>query len=89
MKITYKNRHNEDLYFELAGDEVKVTNVSHPLRTGFSTAGTRIDFVDPAGGPWLYVGMGLGIIDPSLKNKIVDAIRLEEDYIVLEVSDKK
>jgi len=89
MKITYKNRYNEDLYFELEGNKVKVTNVLHPLRTGFNTAGTRIDFVNPAGGPWLHLGIGLGIIDSSLKNKIVDAIRLKEDYIVLEVSNKK
>jgi hypothetical protein len=33
--------------------------------------------------------MGLGIIDSSLKDKIVDGIRLEEDFVVLTVSDKK
>jgi len=89
MEIIFKNRYNQDLNFKLEGDEVKVTNISHPIRTGYNALGTRIDFVDPAGGPWLHVGMGLGIIDSSLKSKKVDAVRIEEDYIVLTVSDLK
>lgn len=88
MEVTFNNRYNDTLTFTPDGDEIKVTGYSHPIRTGFNTTGTRIDFVDPPGGPWLHTGMGLGIIDSSLKNKIVDAIRLEEDYIVLTVSDK-
>lgn len=88
MEITFINRYNDNIKFTTDGDEIKVTNFSHPIRIGYNTAGTKIDFVDPPGGPWLHLGMGLGLIDSSLKNKIVDEIRLEEDYIVLTVSDK-
>lgn len=88
MEITFNNRYNDTLTFTPDGDEIKVTGYSHPIRTGFNTTGTRIDFVDPPGGPWLHTGMGLGIIDLALTNKVIDGIRLEEDYIVLTVSDK-
>jgi hypothetical protein len=89
MSIAYINRYNEEISFELNNDEVKVTNFSHPVRSGWNTLGTKIDFVDPPGGPWIHVGMGLGVIDPSLKSKKVDAIKFEEDHILLTVSDIK
>jgi hypothetical protein len=88
MEVTFRNRYNDTLTFALDGNEIKVTGYSHPIRTGFNTTGTKIDFVDPPGGPWLHTGMGLGIIDSSLKDKIVDGIRLEEDFVVLTVSKK-
>jgi|GEM_PF-5427916 len=89
MKIIYKNLYNQDINFELEGNEVKVTNIESPLRINWNIFGTKIDSIGPPGGPWLHLGMRLGILDTSLGNKIIDEIRIEEDCIILGVSDRK
>ena len=89
MEIIYLNRHNDEIKFKVEENTVKVTGYTEFLRTGYNRSGTALDFVDFPGGPWIHVGMGLGVIDPLMTNLKVKKIEREEDHFVLDVNKIK
>jgi hypothetical protein len=89
MEIIYLNRHNDEIKFKAEEDTVKVTGYSEFIRTGYNRSGTQLDFVDFPGGPWIHLGMGLGIIDPLMTNLKVKKIERQEDHFVLHVNKIK
>ena len=89
MEIIYLNRHNDEIKFKVEENTVKVTGYTEFLTTGYNRSGTALDFVDFPGGPWIHVGMGLGVIDPLMTNLKVKKIEREEDHFVLDVNKIK
>jgi len=89
MEIIHLNRHNDEIKFKVEEDKIKVTGYTDFLRTGYNRSGTALDFVDFPGGPWIHVGMGLGIIDPLMTKLKVKKIEREEDHFVLRVIKTK
>lgn len=83
MEIIYRNRHNDEIKFIVDSSIVELTNYGTFARFGYNTKGTELDFVDPSGGPWIFVGMGLGVINPLMKNLKVEKIEQSDGRIFL------
>lgn len=59
MKATYYNRYGDNIVFEkINPNTIKMSGFIYS-RTGFNEDGSKIEFVDPAGGPFIAVGMNL------------------------------
>lgn len=88
-EIVIHNRYNEEVVFKFLDDnhiQVIPKNMNH-LRAGYTKDGSRLDFVDPSGGPWLHLGMGLGIISKELRSREVEEITYSSGKIILKIKN--
>ena len=77
MKVDYYNRQGDTIVFEKLDDNtVKMSGFQY-YRTGFYEDGSKIEFVDPSGGPFISVGMNLNTYFNTKKNMIIKAIEFE------------
>ena len=86
MKVDYYNRQGDNIIFEkINKDTIKMSGFQY-YRTGFYENGSKIEFVDPAGGPFIGVGMNLNTYFNTKKNMIIKAIEFEpENGTVLKI----
>jgi hypothetical protein len=59
MKATYYNRYGDNIVFNKIDDNTVEMSGFEYSRTGYNEDGTAIQFVDPAGGPFIAVGMNI------------------------------
>ena len=77
MKVTYYNRQGDNIVFEkLNNDTIKMSGFEY-FRTGYNKDENYIEFIDPAGGPFIAVGMNLNTYFNTKKNMIIKAIENE------------
>ncbi len=86
MKATYYNRYGDIIVFEKINDDtVKMYGYNYS-RSGFNEDGSKIQFIDPSGGPYIGVGMNLNTYFETKKNMIIKAIEYEpENGMVLKI----
>jgi|694.fasta_scaffold84741_3 hypothetical protein len=86
MKVDYYNRQGDTIVFEkLDNNTVKMSGYQYS-RSGFNEDGSKIEFIDPAGGPYIGVGMNLNTYFNTKKNMIIKAIEFEpENGLVLKI----
>ena len=79
MKQTkYNNRYGDDIVFtELSKTEIVMSGFEH-YRWGD-------DFIDPSGGPFIKVGIDIGVYFNDKKERKVKAIDVKEGKIILVV----
>lgn len=77
MKVDYYNRQGDTIIFEKINDDtVKMSGFQY-YRTGFYEDGSKIEFVDPSGGPFIGVGMNLNNYFETKEDMIIKAIEFE------------
>lgn len=86
MKVTYYNRQGDNIVFEKINDNtIKMSGYQYS-RSGFNEDGSKIEFIDPSGGPYIGVGMNLNTYFNTKKNMIIKAIEFEpENGLVLKI----
>ena len=86
MKVTYYNRQGDNIVFEKINDDtVKMSGYQYS-RSGFNEDGSKIEFIDPSGGPYIGVGMNLNTYFNKKKDMIIKAIEFEsENGLVLKI----
>ena len=84
-KTTYYNRYGDNRVFEKTeNNTVEMSNHNY-LRIGYNEDGTAIEFVDPAGGPFIGVGMNIGTYFESKEKMIIESIELKDETIILNI----
>ena len=77
MKVDYYNRYGDIIVFEKLDDNtVKMSGYQYS-RSGFNEDGSKIEFIDPSGGPYIGVGMNLNTYFNTKKDMIIKAIEFE------------
>ena len=85
MKTTYFNRYGDNIIFEkIDSNTIKMSGFIYS-RTGFNEDGSKIEFIDPAGGPFLAVGMNLCRYFNTKKEIIIKSIERTDGGAVLTV----
>jgi len=86
MKVDYYNRYGDIIIFEKLDDNtIKMSGYQYS-RTGFNEDGSKIKFIDPAGGPFIAVGINLNTYFNTKKKMIVKTIEFEpENGTVLKI----
>lgn len=83
-KVTYYNRHKDEIIFEQNGDVVIMSGYNPEwIRYGLaddadgcSKAEEIINMVDPSGGPYLTIGSDLSLFWGDKQPRIIKSIRL-------------
>jgi hypothetical protein len=77
MKVDYYNRYGDTIVFEKLDDNtIKMSGYQYS-RSGFNEDGSKIQFIDPSGGPYIGVGMNLNTYFNTKKDMIIKAIEFE------------
>lgn len=77
--------YGDNIVFEKTADN-KIEMSGHKyLRTGSNNEGADIEFVDPAGGPYVEIGMNIGTYFESKKEMIIKSIELQGETIILNI----
>ncbi len=77
MKVDYYNRYGDIIVFEKLDDNtIKMSGYQYS-RSGFNEDGSKIQFIDPSGGPYIGVGMNLNTYFNTKKDMIIKAIEFE------------
>lgn len=85
MKTSYYNRYGDDIIFEkLENGKINMRGYVY-YRTGYNEDGSNLDFIDPAGGPYISVGMNLKNYFKSKKNMIVKSIEYADVGVTLTI----
>ena len=85
MKTSYYNRYGDNIVFEKTEDDKVEMSGHNYLRTGYNKEGTDIEFVDPAGGPYIGIGMNVGTYFESKKKMIIESIEPKGEIIILNI----
>ena len=85
MKTDYYNRHGDTIVFEKLDDNtIKMSGFEY-FRTGYNKDENCIEFIDPAGGPFICVGMNLNNYFKTKKDIVIKAIKNTEEGTMLNV----
>jgi hypothetical protein len=85
MKVSYYNRYGDDIIFEkLEDNKIHMYGFVY-YRTGYNEEGSALDFVDPAGGPYISVGTNLKNYFKSKKDMIVKSIEYADKGAMLTI----
>jgi hypothetical protein len=80
MKVDYYNRYGDTIVFEKLDDStIKMSGFEYS-RSGFNEDGSKIEFIDPSGGPYIGVGMNLNTYFNTKKNMIIKAIDYDPEH---------
>lgn len=81
MKATYQNRYGDNIIFEKIDNKTVKMSGYKPewCRVGYSDTSTY-NMIDPAGGPYIAVGMNLGHYFEIKENMIIESIDVKSDY---------
>ena len=82
MKVTYQNRGGDDITFEKIDDNtIKMSGFIY-YRIGYKD--NVVDFIDPAGGPYIQIGTDVGRYFINHPRMIVKSIE-SSDGILLKI----
>jgi hypothetical protein len=86
MKVTYQNRYGDNILFEKIDNKTVKMSGYNPkwCRTGYSDASTY-NMIDPAGGPYIAVGMNLKHYFETKENMIIESINVKSDHVFFEL----
>jgi hypothetical protein len=84
-KTTYYNRYGDNIVFEKKEDSKVEMSGHNYLRSGYNKEGTAIEFVDPAGGPFIAVGMNIGTYFESKEKMVIESIEPKGETIILNI----
>ena len=84
-KVSYCNRYGDNIIFEQKDNEIHMSGFNMEwLRIGYDNE-KNITMVDPSGGPYLSVGMNLGLYFNDKRSSIIENIKIEENKIIFKI----
>ena len=87
-KVSYCNRYGDNIIFEQKDNEIHMSGFSLDyMRTSTDDSG-NVTMVDPAGGPYLSVGMNLGLYFNDKRSSIIENIKIEENKVIFKTKIK-
>ena len=87
-KVLYNNRYGDNIIFEQIDNEIHMSGFNMEwLRIGYDNE-KNITMVDPSGGPYLSIGMNLGLYFNDKRSSIIENIKIEENKIIFKTKTK-
>ena len=84
-KVLYNNRYGDNIIFEQIDNEIHMSGFNMEwLRIGYDNE-KNITMVDPSGGPYLSVGMNLGLYFNDKRSSIIENIKIEENKVIFKI----
>lgn len=87
-KVTYNNRYGDNIIFEQIDNEIHMSGFNMEwIRVGYDDE-KNITMIDPAGGPYLSIGMNLGLYFNDKRSSIIENIKIEENKVIFKTKIK-